>query len=73
MPWAPVPEGGRSLCVTGHLADVEQALQFRTRQQIEYDLLAAGLVALRVWRDWAQTPFGGTQAEQLMVFEAAPA
>jgi len=58
---------------TGHIADVEQTLQFRTRQQIVDDLLAAGLVALNVWRDWAQTPFVGTQAEQLMVFEAAPA
>lgn len=58
---------------TGHIRDVEQSLQFRTRQQIEADLLAAGLVTLNVWRDWAQTPFGDTEAEQLMVFEAAPA
>ncbi|WP_289020067.1 class I SAM-dependent methyltransferase [uncultured Ornithinimicrobium sp.] len=58
---------------TGHIADVEQTLQFRTRQQIVDDLLAAGLVALNVWRGWALTPFVGTQAEQLKVFEAAPA
>lgn len=54
---------------TGDALDVAQSLQFRSREQIEADLLAAGLVTVNVWRDWAQTPFGG--AEALMVFEAA--
>lgn len=56
---------------TGDVLDVEQSLQFRDRSQIEADLLAAGLVTLNVWSDWARTPFGGTEAEPLMVFDAA--
>lgn len=56
---------------TGAVLDVEQPLQFRDREQIETDLLAAGLVPLNVWRDWARTPFSGTEEEPLMVFDAA--
>lgn len=58
---------------TGDIVDIEQRLQFRSREQVEADLAAAGLVTLNVWRDWAQTPLGGSKREQLMVFEAAPA
>lgn len=57
---------------TGDVLDVEQPLQFRSREQIDADLLAAGLVPLNVWRDWARTAFGGAEAEALMVFEAGP-
>lgn len=55
---------------TGDVLDVEQPLQFRDRAQIEADLLAAGLVTLNVWRDWAKTPFGDSETDQLMVFDA---
>lgn len=56
---------------TGDVLDVEQPLQFRDRAQIEADLAAAGLITLNVWSNWTGAPFGGTEEEPLMVFEAA--
>jgi hypothetical protein len=54
----------------GHVVDVEQRLQFRTLDQITADLNRAGLTVLRVWSDWAKTPFTGAISEKLMIFEA---
>lgn len=53
------------------VVDVEQRLQFRTAGQVTADLNNAGLTVLRIWRDWNRTPFTGSAAEPLMVFEAS--
>lgn len=55
---------------TGEVRDVDQRLQFRSREQAESDLAAAGLRTLGVWRDWSREPFTGGAAQPLMVFEA---
>ncbi|MGX9900781.1 hypothetical protein ACW0JT_14585 [Arthrobacter sp. SA17] len=54
-----------------HVVDVEQRLQFRTVDQITADLNHAGLTVLHVWSDWDGTPFTGSAAEPLMIFEAS--
>lgn len=51
--------------------DVEERLQFRTRQQIADDLERAGLTVDHVWRDWSRTPFAGGPEQPLMIFEAS--
>lgn len=54
----------------GGVVDVDQRLQFRSREQLGTDLEGAGLTIGAVWRDWARTPFTDTAEEPLMIFEA---
>lgn len=54
---------------TGETVVVEEVLVFRSRDEIEADLCAAGFEVVAVWGDWQRTPFDG---RRLMVFEARP-
>lgn len=57
----------------GGVVDVDQRLQFRTRDQLVADLEAVGLTVRTVWRDWSRMPFTDTAQEPLMIFEAVRA
>lgn len=54
----------------GAVVENDLRLQFRSFEQVRTDLSQAGLRVLHVWSDWRRTPFRGTAAEPLMVFEA---
>lgn len=54
---------------TGEVYDVDQRLQFRSREQVEADLHAVGLQTIDVWRNWSRDPFTGGVDQPLMVFE----
>jgi SAM-dependent methyltransferase len=56
---------------SGGVLDVEQQLQFRTRDQIAADLERAGLTVENVWSAWSRVPFTGGANQRLMIFEAS--
>lgn len=55
---------------TGDVVDIDQPLQFRSRDQVEDDLARVGLQTVGVWRNWSRAPFTGGSEQPLMVFEA---
>ncbi|MDO5496090.1 MAG: class I SAM-dependent methyltransferase, partial [bacterium] len=54
----------------GEIDDFPLLLQFRSLEQLEADLAAAGLRILNVWRSWDREPFDPTETGVLMVVEA---